>query len=256
MSIKIYDGLRMPTMPMAKFQAWLDNLRIILTPIAHEKINKEIIKRAVDEYDLNTFLPNRTVKKSNLIISAWGDVVGEYSEVKKTKRRNPLVDVECEILFHFRGKFIYMIPYTEVETYKEIIQSLPNIQEYGYWNNTDKPEAISQGEWRQRRNTWNAILNNTFPYKAGLLWTLIGDYDLPIPDKNIIHYVPSWENRIKNVLFTAVTSYYSEPINITNMYDLLEWYRHSDEAIKLKNDLTPLIKKTLVQEITFNELLK
>jgi len=37
----------------------------------------------------------------------------------------------------------------------------PYVEEYGYWNNTDQPEHVTDRQWRARRDTWEKICLST-----------------------------------------------------------------------------------------------
>ena len=39
----------------------------------------------------------------------------------------------------------------------------PEVEEYGYWNNTDQPEGVTDAEWDERRAAWERCLPNWSP---------------------------------------------------------------------------------------------
>ena len=59
-----------------------------------------------------------------------------------------------------KGK-AYCIPYGEswlIDAFP--IDSVPGVEEYGYWNNSDRPEEISQKSWDAREKNWDNICDN------------------------------------------------------------------------------------------------
>lgn len=258
MSVKLYDAWRMPVMPLPKFQKWLDDIRVDLRKISDEKILKEIARRAIHRYDMMSVSPNRAKlkKESSGLIGIWSEVFDEYKKVKKTGERNPIVDVECEIIFHFRGQFIYMVMITEQQEYKDYLEALPNIEEYGYWDNTDRPANITSQQWRQRQKVWDAAFGSKPMCFGGLTFTLVGDYELPIPHRGTIEpFFLDWDRRVKEMLREIVISeHFPEEITVYNILRTFEWYKEDPEAQKLKEDLRPKIESMMKRDLTFEDL--
>ena len=53
------------------------------------------------------------------------------------------------------------------ENIKALIKS-GVVEDYGYWNNTDEPEDVTEEEWEERRKAWSLIYNAS-PSEVGLL---------------------------------------------------------------------------------------
>lgn len=51
----------------------------------------------------------------------------------------------------------------------------PEVEEYGYWNNADQPEDVSDEEWEERRAVWDRILGWDPPVRRGLGFDLRAD---------------------------------------------------------------------------------
>lgn len=261
MSVKLYDAWRMPVMPMAKFQKWLNELRTTFHPIADKIILTECAYRAIRAYDLDCVFPNRKEVKENkmrsYLVSAWSKILTEYKEVKKTSHRNPAVDVECEIIFHFRGRFIYMVMFTEVHAYKDHLVSLPNIEDYGYWDNTDKPDYITQRAWNHRKKLWDDVFGYGQYLQAGLTWTLIGDYNLAIPNKgNVEEYFTPFNKRLSNMLDEAVIKYYPGEWGKHSIYNAYNWMKTDPAAKKIREEIKPKIEAMMKKELTFDDVNK
>lgn len=60
----------------------------------------------------------------------------------------------------------------------DAFRALPQVREYGYWNSTDRPDAITETEWADRRTFWDRLLpGHTTPVVAMLSWRLRGQHD-------------------------------------------------------------------------------
>lgn len=53
------------------------------------------------------------------------------------------------------------------ENIKALIKS-GVVEDYGYWNNTDEPENVTEEEWEERRKAWSSI-DDASPSEVGLL---------------------------------------------------------------------------------------
>jgi len=67
-----------------------------------------------------------------------------------------LVECGLNVWFHDDG-YVYIIPWGRSsisDSLSELIDQIDWIEEYGYWNNTDGPEQISEDEWDARSKKW------------------------------------------------------------------------------------------------------
>ena len=72
----------------------------------------------------------------------------------------------------------------------EMVSNHPGLEYYGYWNNTDKPEDLTDEQWEQRRTDWDTALGGTGderPSSCGLIAELVNVDDVII-DIQINHY--------------------------------------------------------------------
>ncbi len=74
------------------------------------------------------------------------------------------------------------------EEYKNIVSNDFTI--FDYWNNTDKPDNISDEEWENRESVWNNIIDRTYSGEFNEFTTTIESYNIYSPDC-IMKYIPS-----------------------------------------------------------------
>lgn len=74
-------------------------------------------------------------------------------------RDNYTLDVSVA-LYPFKGRY-YLRPFCEscsvVRGALDFVADLPELEDYHYQNQTDRPKHIGAREWSQRRKTWNGI---------------------------------------------------------------------------------------------------
>jgi hypothetical protein len=82
------------------------------------------------------------------------------SELMRTGLRNHAVDTDFQIVvFPYQDKFLGIV-YTENGKWFKQWLSMPGVSEYGYWNNTDQPDNISDEEWEVRSEVWDEVLGD------------------------------------------------------------------------------------------------
>jgi hypothetical protein len=65
----------------------------------------------------------------------------------------------------------------------DFLQDDSRVEDYSYWNNTDKPDDVTDEAWEQRRSIWHALSDSGW-----------GDYmTVPICDaQSICMLMPTW----------------------------------------------------------------
>ena len=104
----------------------------------------------------------------------------------------------------------YVINNNEPEYLNNLLK-LPYIKEYGYWNNTDKPDELTEEEWDQRRSDWNEVLDRSFFFTGSGI-----SIELPetktrtflMPDEKLINVFNTEENlnSIREKISTRILS--------------------------------------------------
>lgn len=85
----------------------------------------------------------------------WMDL---RKEMKDKGTRNRLVDTDFQIvIFPDKERFLG-IAYVDHDKWFQQFLKMPGVQEYGYWNNTDPIEGVTDEEWDQRGKEWDRIL--------------------------------------------------------------------------------------------------
>lgn len=167
MSTKIYNGL------LIDFPGSFSDLRTELIRLAKEEIKpvaeleftKMFAKAVFFQMDINAWANRHIVAQnahtlSEVTVNVWTIINDEIVSIKTSNKRSPLVDFEfCITLFPLSNK-ILAIPYCEQKSILSVLKNQPYVKEYGYWNNTDKPDELSDSEWETRSKDWDAAFVN------------------------------------------------------------------------------------------------
>lgn len=125
--------------------------------------------------------------KTTTNLSFW--LVRQFRELVNKNQSTALISDTCfDVDFDFNVSLLplpdktLLIPFGENVKCQKIFQKYT--QEYGYWNNCDKPDGISDEEWEQRRHDWDIVLPGIgVPRENGPVRYLVDS-------KNIVKYIP------------------------------------------------------------------
>jgi hypothetical protein len=215
MSTKIYDGLRMTDIPT------LNVLRTRIQKLrtqAYEIIERLVLQRVaencskyVDQIALGKKVYALTSSYDMSILGAVINTVEErHVAVEKTKRRDPECDFHFEICIIPIKDKVLILPYTEQIELMNLIKNQKYIKSYGYWNNTDPDDEVSDEEWEQREEDWNAALTGIgIPVENGFTAQLHPPYlyvGFHPPKAKILKYMPEYKNRVRRQAFELAWS--------------------------------------------------
>lgn len=153
MSTKIYEAYRFKKGRLNEFMGLIDSELIpqikdyayeIYKGIKDEAIEKRREERNYDDDFSDEFI--REELFDNLIRDACDSV------------ERDLFDLTASFNFWIRGEYVYTIPY--FESWLGEIDYPDWVEDYAYWNNSDRPEYISNEEWNKRRELWEEINSN------------------------------------------------------------------------------------------------
>jgi hypothetical protein len=152
MSIKIYDGVRFPLAKLGEFVEWVQSRGL-----------KRVLKNArklMDGVDMESD-PVREFFEKYPEATEWmarvNVVMGLIGRAADTPLRNPF-DLESgwRVWIPPGKKFVLAKPYGEAPNHVK----LPSwVESYGYWDNVDPDEDVSDREWRQREKDWEIAFN-------------------------------------------------------------------------------------------------
>jgi hypothetical protein len=68
------------------------------------------------------------------------------------------------------------------KVYDDVWTSIPEVSYYGYWDNSDPENGVTDAEWEQREKDWDAALpyEDAVPSYRGFTATIL-THDIPLP---------------------------------------------------------------------------
>lgn len=218
MSIKIYNGYKIPNMSALELKLFFDNLRNKLSVEAKEKFIRKIsydfselidmiyLGKVKEENYINWFRDNKLFHMQRTILSNLNErFIDKSNEIKETNRRNPDFDLSCQISIIPTEDFILCQIFEDTEEYIKIWESMPGVESFGYWNNADPPEGMSYEDWDIRYQIWNKALNDFMPpSECGFTFEFIYG---PYATSNIVYDTTKNKEEYYNEILKNMPSY-------------------------------------------------
>lgn len=75
------------------------------------------------------------------------------------------------------GRYGVML-YAEDPALREAFKALPEVEDFGYWDNADSPDGMSAKQWKARSDFWDRLMpENRPPVETMLGWVLRSTYN-------------------------------------------------------------------------------
>ena len=152
MSTKVYEAYRFPKDKLNDFVEFIDETILpelldygfyIFSSIKNKTINEILEKKDMQDLEVSD-LSKREIAFEHLIQKGI-----------RSNFRN-MYDLIVSYNFWIKGDYVYTIPYN-MQNVCPNIEYPDYVEEYSYWNNTDRPKDISEEEWEKRGRLWDYI---------------------------------------------------------------------------------------------------
>ncbi len=176
MSTKIYNGFRVNAGSALANLNLLSEVKPGVQALVDRKMLAVLTEQIVFEVDRFSLLRHQVLAGEIAELPAdWADkrkeYVGRYvrrklfeeqTECRRGLQRSPLIDCDVELFLRADPDTGMLLGYLQEERVgaHELLIRTPGIEDFGYWNNTDKPEAVSDEEWEARSRLWDKVLDN------------------------------------------------------------------------------------------------
>lgn len=98
---------------------------------------------------------------------AWREMMDRQREIVKTGYRDPQVDFEITITL-LPAEHVYALFQTEQDTLRDWLLGQEWVERFAYWDNTDRPDDMSEAGWENRRRIWDRLLKDDGSGSSGI----------------------------------------------------------------------------------------
>jgi len=109
----------------------------------------------------NSIEPNISIKDYSKIREMYEEIKRNLSELESTIQLIPYHDIVLAIPFFTEELYLFNRkenPMSFEKMYEKFMKET-GFEEYGYWNNTDKPDDVSEDEWDERERVWDEVID-------------------------------------------------------------------------------------------------
>lgn len=280
MSTKIYGGFRVSSAEGIGFlglQALLNDLSAKLTEVARFETNKHVLRSAIERFDQDSLRKCGFLKESETegderdsdedardgyITGAILRLLERTAKVEQTHRRDPSIDMGCEVVLFPHESGLYGIAYAENRAIENAFFASEGIERFAYWNNTDRPDDVSEEAWEVRGRLWHELLPGSgVPAECGLSRKLSPVTVMPSV-KEIVEFwhhhhnvTPSFADRIRTYAICAVADALVAELPPSNslapVARAIRRARDSDEPeiVALRLNFEAQIREALIEDI-------
>jgi len=227
-----------------------------LAPIVKEKGARIIASLATNVIDLcscglDGIVPENTVPYSFALRS----VKIRSDVVEATQLSDPDVDFSCSVVVLPCDFGVFGLFYSDHVEFRDIWFRKTIVERFEYWNDGEKPEEISDADWKLRSEQWSSALRkfDGVPSMNGFLAECVGKYDYVVKDMNmLLEYIPDFESRVSEMALrilglTAIQRDGNEgPFKDLN--EFLAWSDTPEGQAELED------KKTVVRSLLFPQI--
>lgn len=214
-----------------------------------------IISHAIAQYDNDCAENIKPVK--DYIKGSVGTFWAEERESSQ-KGFKSITDVRvgisvCPVTIRNKKRIIGMA-FVDNSRLRDKFFALPEVKEYMYFDNQDRPETISEAEWNTRSKVWRTLFKeHATANKVMFGFDIISDVESSrspdIEQEHFDKYVMSFDERLKG----AVNERLLKNKSFSNLSSYMQYIK-SEEAEKARALIEPVIRDRLAINISLSDL--
>ena len=269
MSTKIYHGFEIKSNNSVDLLSKLKTISKRIEKLADAKLKSWLAQRATYIFD-NYTIENKDTS-NGILVKVFMEYIDRAGEVKKTQKRDPGIDFSFSLtIFPKTAKKSIGIIYCEHQDLIDAFMDHEDVSDFSYWNNTDRPEDISESEWQARKKSWDKALDRTTFGKSGFTFTIIDDLFPSLNKAEYEEFAPEFDVRCKDACLdgcyqTYMTKLVDEHGTLENAnnsmgggasiyFEFKDWMQKTEEGQTAYQAAHEYCKDNLKEEISFEDL--
>lgn len=173
MSTKIYTGRRYKATTLYELDEFRKKVRETLMPVARELYNKAFAKKFISKYDKAT-IANEEINTRTMKFNVWQELGQLMKKHSDSEYNGTWADFTFSMSIMIDGDYLLLMPFSQYDSdYLAALDSIEGVEEYGYWNNTDPLDTVTDEEWQERGEAWDRVLPGAgIPLENGFTFEL------------------------------------------------------------------------------------
>lgn len=191
MSIKISKGFKIPHREFSSVLSWVQDVRKDLTTCATDWYHERIFETTIFNADM-IYLKQQGYHNSEIDEKDMFDIHNELRrEIKEGYRNSDDPTAEIVLTYSHLIDSVLGVIFCDCHPIVDRFFEFSGVQVYPYWDNTDKPEDVSQSEWDIRKKAWEETICAGTYKQMGMTFQLV---DLPSPPHRL-----KWESLLPDI---------------------------------------------------------
>lgn len=265
MSTKLFNGYYIDLCTLQELQDFSMRLRAEMKSKLEELYAKKLLELSTYYHDKKYVCKPYTPQKYCPLLSAKWKIDERFYNIEKTNTRDPEYDFGFDATFIPTKDKILTLIYTEQSECIKVFESFPNVHPYPYYNNTDKPDNISNDEWEARGAEWdNALEPYDIPALQGfsikcLVYAPFFNREELLTHSNLI---PSFQQRVNHftriqqwdLFFKRYKRHYNSQPQIHELFDWIETKSGKDKLNQFKSKISKQLKPIVtIEDLLYEE---
>ncbi|RQR65654.1 hypothetical protein DIE18_04180 [Burkholderia sp. Bp9125] len=252
MSTRVYTGFKFVARELRDIVTAMDGIKASIEKLQREgflKVYAGMLVRLLDRSQAAV----AAGKSEQLVQGMAGRRVRDaickrQAQVRTTRERDPAVDFEVVLACWYSRKLGEVIGYVYGELSETVLTMLKETgvaTEYGYWNNTDRPESVSAREWRMRGKVWDEVLDG----KSGQGFQFRYDGEtanMPFKWEELQAHLPSIDSRAREQAEANLLARWSDALPVKPDDWSAAWQLYTEFRQQLRRD--PAMQEALATE--------
>lgn len=255
MSTTIFTGFRIPMTEMYEFSQFIDSARKLLYNKWIEDYLRDIARSATRVYDSH-LLDMNLIDSNSSPITPFKHIMFKEFRAKSDDR---------DTLWARNETYLYLIPQpdyligltNQTWAFDTLIESNLGVEEFGYWNNTDKPDNLTEEEWEFRKQVWDNLVGYGEINQYALNVLISPAYPPVIYENQLDPYIPDFDSRAAEVAKiykgSKIPKEVIEECRTDSFVPYMEWM-HSNEAQERYKEGLAMAKNTIPETLTGSDL--
>lgn len=209
MSAKIYTGVRFKGSAediLSELPHWQEHFLerckdMELRQVAEGAV-EEIDKRDVSDVSGANF-PDLEMPPMQKVREERAEAI---REIEMYSRRNPIIDPEFKVSLYLNNGKWYGMWRCEQDDWAKEWMEMAGVDEFNYWNGSDRPDDLSEEDWDSRRAVWSEIFSShNVNTKSGFEAQIVPQRPfLTYGVDDVLNWVPDFELRLDRAARNAL----------------------------------------------------
>jgi hypothetical protein len=262
MSTKIYTGFKINNINnFEELNQFRKELIIDAKKKQNELSTKLMLLSAIGTLDLYTVGFDVPKKEEIVFNHGYHHVNERFREFKKSNQKDPVYDLRFEIVV-FLNNPLLAIFIGDNRNMMKVFENHPNVEYYGYWNNSDGPEDVSDDDWKQREKDWEfldgALCDEGFIISASDF--IMYNFKEDTFDDNLLNL--DWKDRCvtaaRNIVLNRVDKGLIEIPGKTGEFrhdaNIIYNWAYKGDGIKLIENEMKEVEKVLIKNLSYKDV--